>query len=66
MPPTPIPESIRFFGLVTEFRRWLTRNGKRERELWVGFYKQAARKAGITYTGAVDQALSSAGSTVYK
>ena len=47
----------RFFRSAAEFRQWLARHHERETELWVGFYKKASAKKGITYAEAVDQAL---------
>lgn len=47
----------RFFRTPTEWRRWLERNHDRESELWVGFYKKASGRKGITYDEALDEAL---------
>lgn len=47
----------RFFRSAAEFRAWLERNHDRASELYVGFYKKASGKAGITYAQAVDEAL---------
>ena len=47
----------RFFKTETAFRRWLEANHDRESELWVGYYKKASGKGGLTYREAVDQAL---------
>jgi uncharacterized protein YdeI (YjbR/CyaY-like superfamily) len=47
----------RFFRSGTELRRWLERNHDRKTELWIGFYKKASGKRGITYEEALDQAL---------
>lgn len=51
---TPAP---RFFASAAAFRRWLEKNHDREDELWVGLYKKASGKGGLTYREAVDQAL---------
>jgi uncharacterized protein YdeI (YjbR/CyaY-like superfamily) len=47
-----------FFGSGEEFRSWLERNHHTAKELQVGLFKKGARKAGITYDEAVDEALS--------
>ena len=47
----------RYFRSAATFRRWLERNHDRASELWVGFYKKASGRAGLTYKEAVDQAL---------
>ena len=49
---------LRFFGSGTAFRAWLEAHHQRETELLVGFYKKAARRRGITYQEALDEALS--------
>jgi len=51
------PQEARFFKSAAEFRRWLTRNGERETELWVGIYRKSSGKQGISYEDAVRQAL---------
>ncbi|HJR45196.1 MAG TPA: YdeI/OmpD-associated family protein [Actinomycetota bacterium] len=47
----------RFFRTEAAFRKWLEANHGRKDELWVGFYKKASGKGGLTYKQAVDQAL---------
>ena len=47
----------RFFRTPAEWRRWLERNHDRVTEVWVGFYKKASGKKGITYEEALDEAL---------
>jgi uncharacterized protein YdeI (YjbR/CyaY-like superfamily) len=47
----------RFFRSGEDFRRWLEANHSSAGELWVGFYKKASSKRGITWSEAVDQAL---------
>jgi len=47
----------RYFKSAAAFRAWLAANGTRARELWVGFYKKASGKGGLTYKEAVDEAL---------
>lgn len=46
-----------FFRSEAEFRRWLEKHHATATELWVGFYKKASGKKGITYREALDQAL---------
>jgi len=46
-----------FFKSSVAFRAWLDKHAATERELWVGFYKKASGKAGLTYSEAVDAAL---------
>jgi uncharacterized protein YdeI (YjbR/CyaY-like superfamily) len=47
----------RFFTSASAFRTWLEHNHGRKTELWVGFYKKASGRKGITYPEAVDTAL---------
>ena len=54
MPPVTDP---RFFKTPREFRRWLTKNHASQSELWLGMYKKASGKGGITYKEALDEAL---------
>src|SRR6185295_7698325 len=51
------PVKPRHFKSAADFREWLASNGPRARELWVGFYKKASGKGGLTYKEAVDEAL---------
>jgi len=50
MPPT-------FFPTPTHFRKWLEKNHQTETELIVGFYKVKTKRASITWSQSVDQAL---------
>jgi uncharacterized protein YdeI (YjbR/CyaY-like superfamily) len=47
----------RFFKTQAGFRAWLERHHADTPELWVGFYKKASGRAGITYQEGVDAAL---------
>lgn len=47
----------RYFRSDGEFRKWLERNHDKSDELWIGIYKKASGKKGITYKEAVDAAL---------
>ncbi len=57
MIPRPGEEPALFFGSAADFRRWLEDNHETAAELWVGFYKKGARRGGMTYAEAVDEAL---------
>ncbi|WP_289660573.1 YdeI/OmpD-associated family protein [Flavobacterium panacagri] len=46
-----------FFADPSEFRKWLEKNHKDEKELLVGFYKVTSGKPSITWSESVDQAL---------
>lgn len=46
-----------FFANQSEFRKWLEKNHKDEKELLVGFYKVTSGKPSITWPESVDQAL---------
>jgi uncharacterized protein YdeI (YjbR/CyaY-like superfamily) len=47
----------RFFKTPADFRAWLENHHADTPELWVGFYKKASGKGGITYHQGVDAAL---------
>jgi uncharacterized protein YdeI (YjbR/CyaY-like superfamily) len=40
-----------------EFRDWLTQNHDKETEVWIGMWKKASGKTGMTYKEALDEAL---------
>lgn len=46
-----------FFATPSDFRKWLEKNHKTEKELVVGFYKVGTGKPSITWSESVDQAL---------
>jgi uncharacterized protein YdeI (YjbR/CyaY-like superfamily) len=48
---------LTFFESPAAFRVWLEEHHARASEVWVGFYKKGAGKAGITYAEALDEAL---------
>ena len=48
---------ITYFGSPGELHDWLAANHDSARELHVGFYKRGSGKAGLTYAGALDEAL---------
>lgn len=45
------------FASAATFRKWLSRNHAKAKELWVLFYKKDSGRGGITYPEAVDEAL---------
>ena len=46
-----------FFKTPGDLRRWLERNHASATELWIGMYKKASGKGGVTYREALDEAL---------
>ena len=46
-----------FFPTPAAFRRWLKKNHKTAKELFVGFYKKGSGRPSITWPEAVDEAL---------
>jgi len=50
-------EHCDFFPTQKHLRKWFTKNHKKEKELWVGFYKVATRKPTVTWSQAVDEAI---------
>ncbi|MBK9392148.1 MAG: YdeI/OmpD-associated family protein [Bacteroidetes bacterium] len=46
-----------FFNGQKEFRKWLEKNHKTEKELIVGYYKKETGKPSMTWSESVDQAL---------
>jgi uncharacterized protein YdeI (YjbR/CyaY-like superfamily) len=46
-----------FFSKQADFRKWLTKNHKKEKELLVGFYKVDSGKLSMTWSQSVDEAL---------
>src|SRR6478672_4648920 len=46
-----------FFADQHEFRKWLTKNHKKEIELLVGFYKVGSGKPSMSWSESVDEAL---------
>lgn len=47
----------RYFATAAAFRTWLARHHAARTELWVGYYKKASGRRGVTYDEAVEQAL---------
>jgi uncharacterized protein YdeI (YjbR/CyaY-like superfamily) len=46
-----------FFKTADRLRRWLEKNHASATELWIGFYRKASGKGGITYEQALEEAL---------
>lgn len=46
-----------FFETPDRLRRWLEKNHASAKELWIGMYRKASGKGGITYKEALDEAL---------
>jgi len=51
------PENIRFFDSAGEFRNWLDKNHDKAPFQWIGFWKKASGKTGMSYDDAVIEAL---------
>ena len=47
----------RYFESAEALRAWLVNNHATASEPWIGFYKRGARKAGTSYSEALDEAL---------
>ncbi|HVS30280.1 MAG TPA: YdeI/OmpD-associated family protein [Thermoanaerobaculia bacterium] len=50
MPPT-------FFARPADFRRWLEKHHRSEKELWVGLHKKGSGRPSITWPESIDEAL---------
>ena len=50
-------ELCTFFPTQKHLRRWFEKNHKKEKELWVGFYKVSTGKSTVTWSQSVDEAL---------
>lgn len=46
-----------FFETPADFRKWLEKNYKSEKELLVGFYKKGSGRASVSWPESVDEAL---------
>ena len=55
--PAARPPKPKFFRTAVEFRDWLKKNGEKEIELWMGYWKKSSGKGGLTYKDALDEAL---------
>lgn len=48
---------VKYFKTQDEFRTWLAKNHDKKTEIWIGFYKKASGKKGVTGEEALDVAL---------
>lgn len=54
--PAPSPKPT-FFRTPAAFNAWLGKHHQRKTEFWVGYYKKASGKGGMTYKEALDEAM---------
>ena len=47
----------KFFSRQSQLRKWFEKNHLKETELWIGYYKVATEKPGITWSQSVDEAI---------
>jgi uncharacterized protein YdeI (YjbR/CyaY-like superfamily) len=47
----------RLFKTAAAWRAWLARNGGREKEIWLAYYKKGCGKKSVSYQEALDEAL---------
>ena len=47
----------RFFKTPGHLRRWLEKNHASATELWIGMYRKASGKGGMSYEEALEEAL---------
>lgn len=47
----------KFFKTPELFRKWLEANYEKKSEIWIGIFKKASGKAGISFDQALDEAL---------
>lgn len=52
-----VPRKPTYFASPAEFRRWLSKNHRTARELWVGFHKKSSATPSMTWPESVDEAL---------
>ena len=48
---------LRFFRTPADFRKWLEKHHRTDRELWVGYHKTSSGRASMTWPESVDEAL---------
>ncbi|MFT4303622.1 MAG: YdeI/OmpD-associated family protein [Candidatus Woesearchaeota archaeon] len=48
---------IKIFQNRIEWRKWLSKNSKKEKEIWLAYYNKASGKKNIPYDHAVEEAL---------
>ncbi len=52
-----MPTEARFFATVAELRAWFADDHASDAEVWIGFFKAHARRDGVDYEAAVDEAV---------
>ena len=52
-----MPAKPRFFRTPAALAKWFDTYGATRTELWIGYYKKASGKGGVTYKPALDEAL---------
>jgi len=52
-----IDKSILFFPTQKDLRKWFEKNHKKEKELFVGYYKISSGKPSVTWSESVDEAI---------
>ncbi|MHB1312926.1 MAG: YdeI/OmpD-associated family protein [Gemmatimonadaceae bacterium] len=57
MPPLKPKPKPTFFRTAAALARWFDKYGATRTELWIGYYKKASGKGGLTYKPALDEAL---------
>lgn len=55
--PAASPPKPKFFKTAKDFGAWLEKNGEKETELWMGYWKKSSGKGGLQYKEALDEAL---------
>jgi uncharacterized protein YdeI (YjbR/CyaY-like superfamily) len=52
-----LPSNTKYFKNRNEWHRWLEKNHKKEKEVWLIHYKKHTKKPGIRHLEAVEEAL---------
>ena len=52
-----MPAKPKFFRTPASLAKWFDTHGATKTELWIGYYKKASGKGGVTYKPALDEAL---------
>jgi uncharacterized protein YdeI (YjbR/CyaY-like superfamily) len=50
-------DDVRFFGSLSELRKWFKTHASSPEGFWAGFHKKAVNKTALTYVEALDEAL---------
>lgn len=46
-----------YFKTKEDWREWLSKNFKKEKKVWIGYFKKGSGKAGMTYNEGLEEAL---------